>query len=549
MRNINKYFIVCILMLGSYSAYAQKDTTLNQSLTVERDFSPIVREAIKIDQQPKVEEIKVKKSSTRYADWFAPTATSSEIGRMPIGQVIVEDDPCKLGYLELSAGNYINADLKAGLTHKGFSLDIDGFFTKGDLELPYPSYSSEDFVPFDWNSRLMNGNVKVGYDYTFINSSRMRVYASASGRNYNMLNAFYKPTTELSYTHDFQDDIFALEGVKEKQKVGRLSAGVSYEISDASFDFGFTHSGSKLADISENSLDLRGQYGWYNENGWQMVAALNLGVQFAEENYFVVSPEIEFSRFFPESLSRFYVNYVGGITRRDLYDVMCIQPLLLNADYSTEKKLFDFTLGYENNDNGSFKWGMYAGVALTLDRLDAFIASDINSNFYRSSNDSADKNGKLYSYAVLTRSDEFEFKAGAYMDYQYNKFFGVNAGAKINANTNFGNPLANIDFHVLSNPITNLYLKLGIDAGLKREMDFKQISTYSYSDMVENINTFEDSLDLGNIIDFNLRVDYNIKKNFNVFFCGKNLLNKEYQLWAGVPAQKINVHLGFNCRF
>lgn len=536
-------------MLGSYSAFAQKDTTLNQSLTVERDFSPIVREAVKIDQQPKVEEIKVKKSSTRYADWFAPTATSSEIGRMPIGQVIVEDDPYKLGYLELSAGNFINADLKAGLTHKGFSLDLDGFFTKGDLGLPYASYSSEDFVPFDWKSKLMDGNIKVGYDYTFINSSRMRVYASASGRNYNMLNAFYKPTKELSYPHDFDDEIFALEGTQDKQKVGRLSAGVAYEISDASFDLGFTHSGSKLADISENSLDLRGQYGWYNENGWQMVAALNLGVQFAEENYFVVSPEVEFSRFFPETLSRFYVNYVGGITRRDLYDVMSIQPLLLNADYGTEKKLFDFTLGYENNDNGSLKWGMYAGVALTLDRLDAFMMSDINSNFYRSMNDTADKNGKLYSYAYLTRSDEFEFKAGAYMDYQYNKFFGINAGAKINTNTNFGNPLAKVDFHVLSNPISKLNLKLGIDAGLKREMDFKQMSYEFDVDKTTDIGMYDNTFDLGNIIDLNFRADYNIKKNFNVFFYGKNLLNQEYQLWAGVPAQKINLHLGFNCRF
>lgn len=538
-------------MFGSYTAFAQKDTTLNQSLTVERDFSPIVREAVKIDQQPKVEDIKIKKSSTRYADWFAPTATSSEIGRMPIGQVIVEDDPYKLGYLELSAGNYINADLKAGIFHRGFSLDLDGFFTKGDLELPYPSYSNEEFVPFDWKSKLMNGNVKLGYEYSFINSSRMRVYASASGRNYNMFNAFYKPSSENNIFNDYQDELlFALESIQDKQKVGRLSAGVAYEIGDASFDLGFTHSGSKLADVSENSLDLKGQYGWYNENGWQMVAALNLGVQFAEENYFVVSPEVEFSRFFPETLSRFYVNYVGGITRRDLYDVMSIQPLLIDVNYGTEKKLFDFTLGYENNDNGCLKWGMYAGVALTLDRLDAFMVSDLNSIYYCQDEAMYNMLGKPYSYACITRNDEFEFKAGAYMDYQYNKFFGINAGAKMNTNTNFGNPMANVNFHVLSNPVSKLNLKLGVDAGLKREMDFKQISSATKVDQITDlIIMYDNTHDLGNIIDINFRADYSIKKNFNVFFYGKNLLNQEYQLWAGVPAQKINVHLGFNCRF
>ena len=83
MKKIYNILFVFSLSFVSSVSYAQKDSTLQQSMVVERDFSPIVRDANKIDQQPQQEEIKFKKSATRYADWLAPTATSTEIGRMP----------------------------------------------------------------------------------------------------------------------------------------------------------------------------------------------------------------------------------------------------------------------------------------------------------------------------------------------------------------------------------------------------------------------------------------------------------------------------------
>ena len=102
MNNIYNILLVSSLSLGSVSAFAQKDTTLQQSMVVERDFSPIVRDANKIVQQPKQEEIAIKKSATRYADWLAPTATSSEVGVMPAGQVIATDNP-ESGFIKFSA--------------------------------------------------------------------------------------------------------------------------------------------------------------------------------------------------------------------------------------------------------------------------------------------------------------------------------------------------------------------------------------------------------------------------------------------------------------
>ena len=53
MRN-NFIAISCWLMAGSLSAFAQSDSALNRSVTVERDFQPIIQAAGKVSTKPAV---------------------------------------------------------------------------------------------------------------------------------------------------------------------------------------------------------------------------------------------------------------------------------------------------------------------------------------------------------------------------------------------------------------------------------------------------------------------------------------------------------------
>ena len=555
MNNIYNILLVSSLSLGSVSAFAQKDTTLQQSMVVERDFSPIVRDANKIDQQPKQEEIAIKKSATRYADWLAPTATSSEVGVMPAGQVIATDNP-ESGFIKFSAGNYINADLSAGVSYKDFFAELNGFATQGDLDLPYLMFSPSMTSPENgqlsagtWESRMMNGDVKLGIDHIFLNSSRVRAYVCASGRNYNMMNAEFIPTALVNPDLVGQYDLlYYYNPVNDpKQKAGRIGAGVAFDINTLSLYLQYHRDAENLFGCSENSFLLGGKYGWYDNDEWNFTAALNLGMQLGEENTFSFMPEIEYSRFGSTSRSRFYINAKAGVSRFELYDMLSVMPMALNVwNYGKETNLFDVTLGYENNDNGSFHYGAYIGAALTGDRLDAEMSAtwsleEMDSEFY----DPPSKNYPA-TFARLVQDDEFEFTAGAYMNYEYSKYFKTKAGVKFSSNPRFGGEKLNVGLHFLSNPSSKLSLDLGFDGGIDRKMAYCTNYVESADDKLKR---YETDVDLGNILDLNFRADYQLMDNLNIFINGKNLLNNEYQLWAGVPAQKINIHAGFKWRF
>ena len=325
--------------------------------------------------------------------------------------------------------------------------------------------------------------------------------------------------------NDFLYDICSLNE-DDKQKAGRLGAGVIYDVNDLSLDIQYYRDAEDLFGTSENSIRLGGKYGWYDNDEWNFVASLNLGMQFGEENTFVFLPEIEYSRFGSTSLSRFYVNAKAGVSRYELYDLLSVMPMASNLmDNGKETTLFDVTLGYENNDKGSFHYGAYIGAALISDRLDAEMSE---------------------TFAQLVQDDEFEFKAGAYMDYEYSKYFKTKAGVKFSSNPRFGGEKLNVGLHFLSNPSSKLSLDLGFDGGIDRKMAYCTNYVESADDQLKR---YETDVDLGNILDLNFRADYQLMDNLNIFINGKNLLNNEYQLWAGVPAQKINIHAGFMWRF
>jgi len=115
----------------SQLAWGQKDSTmLNQSVTLEREFTPTVRQYQKIDRQPAA--IATPASATNEVPEFATfepdVVTSNEIQVVPAGQVVVEPSAEPMGYVQGVLGTYWNADLEAGVHGKEFAVDALGFF-------------------------------------------------------------------------------------------------------------------------------------------------------------------------------------------------------------------------------------------------------------------------------------------------------------------------------------------------------------------------------------------------------------------------------------
>ena len=60
------YFVLCPFVL-----YAQSDSTLNRSVTVERDFQPVIQAAGKVATKPEVVETTLEPTPVKYSDYTA----------------------------------------------------------------------------------------------------------------------------------------------------------------------------------------------------------------------------------------------------------------------------------------------------------------------------------------------------------------------------------------------------------------------------------------------------------------------------------------------
>lgn len=78
-RTIKDYrlAISCWLLAVGLTAYAQNDSTFNRSVTVERDFQPVIQAAGKISVKPTIEQTTMEPVSVEYSDYTADVTPGS----------------------------------------------------------------------------------------------------------------------------------------------------------------------------------------------------------------------------------------------------------------------------------------------------------------------------------------------------------------------------------------------------------------------------------------------------------------------------------------
>lgn len=496
---------------------------MNQTMRLERDFSPIVQQKNKIDRQPATQPLLEKKNDATYANWQVESVKSSEIGIVPAGQVIAEIKDEQNGYLELSAGNYWNTDAKAGIKIGDLSIDAKAFFTTGNLKLPHPVMTAEGIQSKRWDSRLFTGDLTGTYSVTLDNDAQFEAHAGFNG------------TGVRTFNYQFLDDIYLDTLQLRSSKPGgqrwtQMRADASYEADQFKLAVAYDYTKLNTPDSLPNNwgastLMFKGTYGWYENDAWQFSVDLGLGGVFGKEkNYFVFHPELHFS-LMPEygAWRRIYADLGFGSRREALVDIMNRMPLAyFEEEYQNSVDLFDLHLGYEDNEQGYLRWGAEVELSSTKDELCAE-ASPV---------DTTRRDG---IYMKILQDDCFSFGVGAHVDYEYNRYFGLKANAKFHGHSckaaGLAEPHVQMAMHMLSNP-GNVKFDLGLDLGLCREM---QYMGHEY--------------DLGAIADLNIRADWQVNDQLKIFAFARNLMCVKYQLWPGVPAQGLNFHAGFNWVF
>lgn len=552
---MKRYILLYGAAVSCLAAQAQStDNDLNQSMTLEREYSPIVHEANKVDRQPAIEEIKVKRTTPTYAGVNATGVNPTDIGVMAAGQVVAEYEPERSGYIDLSAGNYWNTRLDAGYKIGEFNIKADGFFTNGYIKSPLYRTSIDangDAVAKrpNWDSNLLSGRLTADWKHMLTDGSEIAAFATVGGVtartfNFGVLNN-NTWLGDASYV-DCGDAIIYDKFDEKRQAFGQIKAGVAYEAEHLNVELEFDHTGVKYPDTYDNLVGLSAAYDFSWDPQWVAVASVNTNMTFAEEEkYFAIKPDIEVS-WLPDmfAMRRIYAKFGVGTNRPGLFETLETYPLTYPMEeYKTPFDMYDFTLGWEDSENGYFTYGILANVRGTKDELGGRMVSLPTGNTPY----------QLGLFQELVNDDCVNVSVEANAKYEYNRYFAatIDAGYYYQSSdlAGMGTPGFEGEVHFLSNP-NKLKFDLSFKAGLDRTMVVQLYDRMPTINPGGPVAVFSEQVfELDPILDLGFRADYELRDNLSIYLYGCNLLNRKYELWAGVPAQRINIHAGFNWKF
>lgn len=578
----NRYIISLILagapiLMAHTPLMAQEETIPERQVTITRDYVPETNAIVKLDAQPALELPVTSRSEAVFSTTDVNVAKQRDLGVMAAQQVIATENPYKIGWVRADFGNYMNGNLDASARYKGFQLDLKATTFSSDQLRWYDhapmlfgndSYSGESLLSGErWDkAMLMNGKAKLSYDYIFLNDAHLHVYVGARGQKNNM------PSSRIVLNEKTNE--YRAVGGNTKQKFGSIDAGAALDYEDMSLSLDYRRTGVRLPDMPDTNpdlvnhdLNLKGEYGMYDDSNWRGKASLELGNHWDNEYHFTIEAEGELS-YLPNEymLNRFYAKASVGTERPVLFDLMEQNPLLFPIDHRTyvpfrddANKLYDcfkspthvgVTLGYESNEMGNFQWSIYAGMQQTWNELACVMMvhpSSLYKNLELIDRPVTPGNQHRGPFMRLVNHDCLEFPMGFHIGYELNRYFSttIDGQAKIHscgiADANDSH--LNCDVHIKSNPIKALTLDLSFVGRFLREGTLS--SNFDYP----KHSKYSDEINLHNITDLNFDAEYQLMDFLSVYGSVRNMLCQRYELWPGIPAQKLNFHIGFQYRF
>ena len=259
-----------LALLLSGTLFAQQDSALHRSVTVERDFQPVIQAAGKIATKPAVVETKIESSQVHYSDFTAevtPQATFNPLLSQPT---------------RFEPGRKYNGYIRGALGHPNTLLDFGYHLddTKNSILDVYAHHRAE------WGlAALSKTNVGLNFTHTY---STCDLYFGLSGGNifYHKYGHFYdysqtfgmwakndeaypKPYTigDIDKTSLWTAEVYL--GVKANAK-----QDVQYQVQTGYMLF------AKAGAVSEHQLRTKGSFDWHS-------AEHHVGAQLYVQNNFL----------------------------------------------------------------------------------------------------------------------------------------------------------------------------------------------------------------------------------------------------------------------
>lgn len=547
---MNKLYIISFLaiMLFSNVALAQEyNTELDNNVKVLKDYDPMVADAFKINHLPKI--IDTVKVSPYFNYSIAKRPIGTQFKMNPLKAATMVGEPINRlfrGYVRAGFGNYLSpmaeisiADLRSekhayGLYVGNYSsfgkidlmnnTEVDNKFTTSEVNLFGKYFFKNSFLKSEAYF-TNNFHTIYGFDYGVDTTG-----LSFGGKKiYNLLGAklqyksTYVDSSHLNYDINLNYQYFK-DALNFNEQKAHIHAGLNKywgrEIVGAKIQTTYFNR-NNVTDTSTNMLIAVNPFLRSYGKKWHV----NLGVEFSLDGI-----DGSFNRYlYPR------INMQYDIAKQYFIPFIEIDGFLEVNNYSKIAKENPFILSGQayNNTNhklifgggikGNFSRNFYYHFSFNYSLID-------NMYFYVNDFDNAPKDqfelvydnvrlAKAYGQISFMPTEELNFELNGY----YNKFYL----------TNLIQPWHKPEYVV--NFISNYTLKKKIRL---------ELTTYVQGKRYVLPDASAAPMQLGEIIDINLGIEYKFTKLFSAFAQFNNIAHQKYELYYLYPMQQFNFMMG-----
>ena len=588
-----KFWCVIAVLSAVATVNAQedksKDKSLNREMTLEREYTPTVQDANKVNTLPVVKEPEAKKVPISYSNFAVAANLAKEFSLLPSGNIMTDMTYNKRrGYLNFGMGNYMNINGDFGYHVLSTDKDIMNLWfshrsTNGNVKY-IDVTDSENKVKAKLNDNIGGLDFKHAFDKLWLNM----------GIKYNYSAFNYYGYYPLVYDKDFNTDL-STPNISDKT-TNQVSQAFKAHIGVASkeeklpvnymLDFGFTNMGYKYAlkkaidgptertftaKFDFNSpfnggqfIGVKGNIDYFNYNlpqkkdsmkavynnhieafltpyykvegdNWHLQLGANVMIITGDNDKITASPNVSFDANVSDK-TVLYGIATGHLYSNSLYETSLVNRYIdLGGGMLPSRNWLDAKVGVKSTVAPGFWFDLFGGLKKTSD--DIFYVPQ----YY-------------YNYNFVSVSKPFQAKStqaygGVNFKYSYQNFIDLNIKGVYNywkvtdpndatySTTEYkayGKPEMELTFGATVHPISQ------ITASAEYYLATGRYSITPYAS--KNIK-------MKNINELDLTGTYTLNDTFGLFLKMNNVLCQKYELYYGYPLQSFNAMVGFNINF
>lgn len=576
-----KLYISTLILLGGYCISNAQEPDLTKEITIETEFVPIEQKATKLNILPQIAKTTISSKSLTYSEWSGLVDIPNRINTLePYGFNTKYTFSQAKGYFDLGAGTKLNVLGNAGykfIDNKNMQLNawLQHISTwKGKNSSPLAVSDSrkqkinDNVFAVNFSNKFTAGLLNLGayfhldkYDYYGVNDYSVYDKADKQTASEFGIKAEWKQpikdendlqfASRLSFNHFGYSKNLNNEGNGLTEN--NIHAKVFSEANFDTFSLGINATADYLGYSNVTIDSITDENDWmgllkvspyilYKSGKLQFMGGINVDLSAQDGSKIRLSPNIKTYYSIKNAISA-YIILSGGKKLNTLSEIHSIcRYIAPNQIIGSTYQPYNMRLGVEVGPLNGLYFKPFFEIGSFKDQFTPFYNRD-------SFSDGIIKE-IVSPYIFMQRYDIKGWNVGAELGYQYNNSAGVNAKIQYAPQDNdkgyvlgLDRPELVVNANIQVRPIKALSISLGYELHKGRAYYNRYfvpgpppVTTWHKTEL-ENINNLS------------LNANYQVTDKLGVFVNANNLLNKQWDDFLGMGAQKISAIAGINLVF